>query len=568
MAKKRNVTEPPNQQRPTAVEPTTKKVKPIIQIHEAQNNLVNRLNGALYKKACLQAPTGYGKTIMARGLMDLSEGDGLKTLTIFLGASATQADKHSEVINASLPSAFLFKRDADKVNIKLFDESVRIIMTESMFKQVAVAFPFRTDTIERVDLFLDEVHNYCTPKLCSMVQTLVYKLEQDGIEVRVIGMTATLPDLTKRGKEKQWKALVGDQPPVAFTPREIVAFDRDMRVQPKLPAWDVVKLPAPTMTDCEIKDLRSLLIGGMLPTTDTSNDRDKADPVLAYMAKHNLMGKIVARQAHGDNGDHILAALSEDGVDMQEVGEDGSLPNFFELHFESCLVANASGAGAQEQLELLNELNERRRAGEEDIRLFKLHDMRSTEKVASKKELEAFMKHVKANTRLTLGVIGKEKGESHDEYGKNVSVIIAIGVWKPEELIQLGGRLGRAFKGQLEHGDLVPKEFKLVHISSPYAETVVNLNDVEVPRCTRSSPYAFPDDVNTELDKAAEIFGDKEYLQVKENAKILVEAEKKLCLTSLATKYIELVMDNAKLSTFLVDEYTPARDKWAKYKTK
>lgn len=64
MAKKRNVTEPPTQQ-PTAVEPTTKKVKPIIQIHEAQNNLVNRLNEALYKKACLQAPTGYGKTIMA-----------------------------------------------------------------------------------------------------------------------------------------------------------------------------------------------------------------------------------------------------------------------------------------------------------------------------------------------------------------------------------------------------------------------------------------------------------------------------------------------------------------------
>ena len=574
MAKKRNVSTAvePNTEQPSQ-QPTTqaKKAKPILQVHDSQYNLTRRVLEALcmHKKACLEAPTGSGKTIMARGIMDLSKDDGVKTLTIFVGASATQADKHAEVIDSFLSSAFLLKRDADKVNLKLLDESVRITMTESMFKQVAIpasAFPFRTDAIERVDLFLDEVHNYCTPKLSTMVQSLVFHLQQSNIKVRVIGMTATLPDFSKRGKQKHWARLVGDEPPVEFTPGEMTAFNSDMRIQPKLPDWEVVELPAPDLTKSEVEDLKALLIGRMLPTAGASDKGD--DPLQAYMAKHNMMGKIIARQAHGKDGDHILAALSEDGVDMQKVGEDGSLPNVFDPHFESCLIANASGAGAQEQLELLKELNERRRAGEEGLRVFKLHDMRSTEKVASKKELEAYMKHAKANTRLTIGVIGKEKGESHDEYGKNVSAIIAIGVWEQEELVQLGGRLGRAFKGQLEHTDFVPKEFKLVHISSPYAETVVNISDIDVPRTTRSSPYTFPKEVQTQLDKAADIFDAKDHLRVEENAKILVEAEKKLGLSALATKYVELEMDSTELSTFLVKEYTPARNKWAKYKAK
>jgi len=75
-------------------------------------------------------------------------------------------------------------------------------------------------------------------------------------------------------------------------------------------------------------------------------------------------------------------------------------------------------------------------------------------------------------TGTAIAIIDKRQALSGtNDFAKNVQRAVAIGAWEPHELDQFYKRLGRAC--ELKEGNLVPKVFYGVHISSPFAANLV-----------------------------------------------------------------------------------------------
>ena len=122
---------------------------------------------------------------------------------------------------------------------------------------------------------------------------------------------------------------------------------------------------------------------------------------------------------------------------------------------------------------------------------------------------------------------------------------VAIGAWEQHE-VQFNARLGRAC--ELKEGDLVPKVFYGVHISSPFAANLM------APIKERAADKALlTDDAKEELAKLKEEDTDS-YHKAKTTAKVLAA-------TGLpddpALKYLECRGDPLDMETFKVTEYMP-----------
>ena len=100
------------------------------------------------------------------------------------------------------------------------------------------------------------------------------------------------------------------------------------------------------------------------------------------------------------------------------------------------------------------------------------HEWLKRDVADQKAGLKAFFAAAADQDGTTIAIIDKRQALSGtNDFAKNVHRAVAIGAWEPYELDQFYKRLGRAC--ELKEGDLVPKVFYGVHLSSPFAAYLV-----------------------------------------------------------------------------------------------
>jgi len=174
---------------------------------------------------------------------------------------------------------------------------------------------------------------------------------------------------------------------------------------------------------------------------------------------------------------------------MFKVGKEGVIGKTPCSVHEAVLITLDSTCGAQALYDNLEEL--KKRSGTDELRAFTVHDLRLQAQAKATKEatkvphvtlkrdvadqkaaLKAYLAAAAEQTGTTIAIIDKRQALSGtNDFAKNVQRAVAIGAWEPFEIDQFYERLGRACV--LEEGDLVPKTFHGVHISSPFAANIV-----------------------------------------------------------------------------------------------
>ena len=131
---------------------------------------------------------------------------------------------------------------------------------------------------------------------------------------------------------------------------------------------------------------------------------------------------------------------------------------------------------------------------------------------------------------------------------------VAIGAWEPHEIDQFNKRLCRAC--ELEEGDLVPKVFYGVHISSPFAANLV------APTRERAADKALLTVVAQEALAKLKTRVVKTAFDQEECRIVAEDIAEVLAATELpddpALKYLQCLLGEAVgMETFKVDEYMP-----------
>ena len=206
------------------------------------------------------------------------------------------------------------------------------------------------------------------------------------------------------------------------------------------------------------------------------------------------VGELVVQQILGcdQDGGLLFQKLAEGSkAPMFKVNKKGAIGETAKAESEAVVVATDSPYGTQALYDSLEELQERSDAVGE-LRAFTVHDLRLDAQIKATKEadkvphewlkrdvadqkaaLKAFLAAAaKQDGSTAIAIIDKRQALSGtNDFAKNVQRAVAIGAWEQHEVDQFNARLGRAC--ELKEGDLVPKVFYGVHISSPFAANLV-----------------------------------------------------------------------------------------------
>ena len=271
----------------------------------------------------------------------------------------------------------------------------------------------------------------------------------------------------------------------------------------------------------------------------------------AYSATQLLVGKVIARQVHGndmDGGQLFNLVASSVPVPMKQVQGDPKDPTKWAdvNNHEVWLVAHSLPSGTQEQMRLLEELK-----GTEGVRAFTVHNLTMTErlKVAKaakdhprddndmKLALNNYFNDAKLNNGLTIGFIDKHQAIGTNDFAKNVHRVIAIGCWAPHELLQFHHRLVRACV--LVDGDIVAKEAVCHHIASPFQEILF------CPKNLRNlSGATLSEEVTATLEELKEQIGEED-AEARDQYRAIEDSAKHLAKTQLPGA-VEAFLDLAK----------------------
>ena len=248
---------------------------------------------------------------------------------------------------------------------------------------------------------------------------------------------------------------------------------------------------------------------------------------------------------------------------MLKVGKDGAIGKTAAPAHEAVLIAVDSPYGAQALCDALEEL-QARSGTEGELRAFTVRDLRLEAQAKATKEaakvphewlkrdvadqkaaLKAFLAAAAKQTGTTIAIIDKRQALSGtNDFAVNVQRAVAIGAWEPFELDQFYKRLGRAC--ELKEGDLVPKVFYGVHLSSPFAANLVaNAKERATDRAmlTEEAKEAL-DKLKTTVEKDA-------YRKAEDAAEVLAATE---LPGDPALKYLECLGD---VEAFKKNEYMP-----------
>ena len=146
---------------------------------------------------------------------------------------------------------------------------------------------------------------------------------------------------------------------------------------------------------------------------------------------------------------------------------------------------------------------------------------------------------------------------------KNTTGILAIGKWDVTGLTQLAGRLGRPCK--LEAGkDIVPKEFKLIHLDSDWQRGVLKIRATKVSArsVTLSSEMQ---EMLVQVDASDRSKAEKDAIEGNLYKLAAADEKKTLGATTMAVDYLTAVLDESKMAE-AIEKYEEARTELLRYK--
>jgi len=448
----------------TTTTPASKKAKKTeaeVALHPSQVALARRATQSVNegRPVIICGPPGYGKTRVARGMLDSMERPA--TLTIYVAKTPALARSQAAEIDALFKVPFVFSKLGGLLTAIQTSPPVRITMTQTMLKKLVYEGTFDSKLMAplgdpTIHVVLDEAHGYYATTNARPSNAMRSLLQTHPTTLRVTGITAT-PQLDDHATKAT--SLFGAEPCVVeYTSAEEEQFAAELLShQPRRATWKIIPLPSPEdVEEDERAALASITVGNC-----------KAQPrvnIEGWMARDNLLNKILASQVLGSDGGRLFQQLRyPKGVSMRRVQEDGSFAKI--TRTESVLVCFHKPAGNETALHDLESLTEA-----EGVRPFAVHDLRSGDLAAAAVAREAFFQDVTTTDKTVIGIVDKGQTEGSNDFAKNVSTIVAVGNWSPAELTQLGGRLGRPCT--LETNDLIPDAHCLLHVTSEWALAV------------------------------------------------------------------------------------------------
>jgi hypothetical protein len=409
---------------------------------------------------------------------------------------------------------------------------------EDKIKQVDVLQYFKTTILHMVQVtkcttirfVLDEMHTFFEHGFPNAIKAL--REVAMPTNIIVLGMTATLPD-----DMKPLSVMTGCDVPtiVEYTPQETQAFDDDMRPQPNVGEFQTIKIADASRDDRfadNMDNMATLVVGAMLEGETTIKTRTCLEHATSI---------VLAKQAHQCGGQAFTHVQEEP---MRRADSNGALSGKFKPCHEALIIAHSTLCGASTGWVELATMQ-----GQEDVRDFSVHDLRSAEITSLDKAIHGFKNTFKAQIKPALAIINPTMRHSSNAFDKNTSGIICVGNWTPKGLKQLAGRLSRPCV--LEDGDIVPKQYKLVHLESDWQHDVLGIRSTRVSsRDVKLSEEESPllDQVlsSGELDK-------KDKTTIEQNVYKLAKADDKRVLgnTTMASDYLEALTSSEKKNAML-----------------
>ena len=563
--------------RPAAAgKPTTKRLR--ADVHQVQEKLAERAsqdtNGVL-----IATPMGTGKPRIAGKYLDQvvpklvedREENVPGVLTIAVVTDAKHGREQAAQYGTDFPGPYHCS-DLDAVMRLLKGErhAARIMIPFASFRKMCYEKKDGPsglwDLLEKlgqpeVVLLIDEVTEVYKPakarlaKAIDALRTRYAKVTDAAIHV--VGMSGT-PELDNEAYAARAKTLFGAAPKLfKFTEAEEAQLLADINPQNQVSTREdtVKKLPVLTEPDETLKTLATLAVGNVL-----FND------IRGDAAVKKVVGEALIQQILGDDQDGgvLFQKLAPGGkAPVFKVGKGGAIGKKACQAHEAVLVAVDSPYGAQALCDGMEEL-QARSGTEGELRAFTAHDLRLEAQVKATKEaekvphewlprdvadqkaaLKTFLADVAEQDGTTIAIIDKRQALSGtNDFAKNVQRAVAVGAWESHELAQFYQRLGRPC--ELKEGDLVPKVFYGVHLSSPFAANLV------APAKERDADKAMlTEEAEEALAKLKTTAEKDEYRKAEDVAEVLAA-------TGLpgdpALKYLECLGDT---EAFKENEYAP-----------
>lgn len=526
-----------------------KRARTLPPVHESQERLAQRAAAIGEDHAIiLVGPPGAGKTRVVGRYIRLRQEQGGVSLTLYVGANAYMCSKQGFEIGSDFQYSFQHYTHHRQIRAMLMQgRSVVTAMTPAMFGKIIFGdaqsreefddplFYFKNNFLSilqgtpctTIRVVLDEMHNYFDKAFPAAIKAV--RRAAKSVALVVTGLTATPPDFEQ--PSPALKAMTRcDQPTiVTYTDEERAAFDKDLRPQPPVGAFKTIKMADPSCNDAfadSMAEMATLLVGAMLVGEKTIKTRQ---------CLQHVTSKVLARLAH-EGGGQAFQCVKEQP--MHAVGADGTLAAKFTPHHEALVIAHATLCGASTAFVELSTLK-----GQEDVRDFSVHDLRASEIAALDDSIAAFKAAFKAQEKPALAIVNPTMRHSTNAFASNTSGVIAVGHWTAKGLTQLAGRLSRPCT--LEAGDIVPKEYTLVHLESDWQHEVLAIRATRVS----SRSVQLPESEAAMLDRVLGSDRDqKEKATIEQNALKLAAADSKRVLggTTMCADYLEALLSEDK----------------------
>jgi hypothetical protein len=534
----------------------TKKTRVLPPMHESQEKLAKRASEVGTDEALIfVAPPGYGKTRVVGRYIKLAQEGGV-SLTFYVGATAYMCNKQSFEIGSNFDYSYQYAKQHRQITQMLMSNmSVVSTMTPAMFNKLCFGDAetreldplryFKTTILAMVQstpcttvrFVLDEMHTFFNRRYASAIKAM--RQAAKPTTVVITGLTATPPQFEAESEASDLasenravlKAMTRCVTPttIEYTPEEMTAFDADLRPQPDVGQFNVVKLPCPSRESKFAQNMTSmatLIVGSMLVGETTIRTRTCLEHASSI---------VLAKQAH-DGGGKAFAHIKQEP--MRRAMNDGKLGKTSAPHHEALAIAHSTLCGASTAFVSLSTLQ-----GQEDVAPFSLHDLRSSEITSLDASIASFKQAFSDQVKPALAIINPAMRHSTNAFAKNTSGILAIGHWTSGGLKQLAGRLSRPCA--LEKDDIVADKFKLIHLDSDWQRQVLAI------RATRVSPrnVKLSDGDTAMLDQVlSSDFEPKEKATVESNVYKLAIADERCVLgkTSMCSRYLEALLDDAK----------------------
>ena len=448
--------------------------------------------------ATLMGAKGCGKTRII-GVVNSKPHKDVRMITLYGACKTDHADKQADEIGVAagvkpltqgrLPTVKNAFKTSSSATFTLTPASTNNLLNPKHSFRKEFVKTIAGSGVKFFHLIFDEAHKAYNQTSCNKparVESLRDELKAHGIALVITGVTATplwnVKSKAQEGQAKRACRLFGIE--VSEDQTTVEALEESMVSISPEDTKSIFAVTKPLQTTApEEFERHELLLPGKAPTKELLACMSDAAPLLVGLALDGSQGhidrlvgfktcasKAVVQKALDDYA--IEEVLSNDGMECHSVieGDDGSLSlgETITVRANAIIVVDTPVARKY----LIEQLQDRA-TNEENARPMKLFDFTTKDRATFQRNMTGFVHATKHMTSgHPIGIIEPSQMEGSNEFGKNVSTIIAIGDFASHLLNQGAGRLARPVP--MEAGDLVPVDgYKAVHLASKWQSALV-----------------------------------------------------------------------------------------------